>query len=165
MEARVGLGGKDGCQESRLLWSPPPPHPGRPHAMCQQVLSPGGGRGMEGWRTPASGRDWSPDDAPRVCLLFPGCLHLLPPLALLANLSSHKEPLHVWIKLSINCSVKPSGRLSSAVIEGFPPHPGAAPVQKRPSWTWGWQGGLRTVPGALLHSPAPAAPWPSVMSC
>lgn len=111
-----------------------------------------------GWKdgAQASGRDGSPDDAPQVCLLFPGCLHLLPPLALLANLSSHKEPLHVWIKLSINCSVKPSGRLSSAVIEGFAPHPGAAPAQKRPFWTRGGREASKQSPGHPCIRPAPA---------
>ena len=131
------------------------PTPSRPRARCHQVLSPGGGRGMEGWRTPASG--WSPDDAPRVCLLFPGCLHLLPPLALLANLSSHKEPLPVWNKLSINCSVKPPGRLSSAVIEGFPPPGlGAAPVQKHPSLSGGGREASVQSPGHPCVHPAPA---------
>lgn len=123
----------------------PHPLPSHPRAGCHQVLSPGGGRGMEGWRTAASGRDWS-DDAPRVCLLCPGCLHLLPSLALPANLSSHKEPLPVWIKLSINCSVKPPGRLSSAVIEGFPP-PGPGQLQRR-----------SVLPGAGVAGRPPCSP-------
>ena len=118
---------------------------------------------MEGWRTLASG--WSPDDAPRVCLLFPGCLHLLPPLALLANLSSHKEPLPVWIKLSINCSVKPPGRLSSAVIEGFPPPARGQLLRRSVLPGAGVAGRPPCSPrGTPAFAPRLRAPRPSVMS-
>lgn len=85
------------------------------------------------WRAPASSPDGSSrashDDVPWICRLLPGCLHPLPHHALPADLSSREEALHVWIRRSINCTIKAAGRLLSVVIEGFPPQPGAPPVR------------------------------------
>lgn len=73
---------------------------------CQQFLTPGSGCGMEVWLMPASGPSWSCwvsyDDTPRLCLLFTGCVCILPHHVLPADLFSHKEPLHVWIRPYIN---------------------------------------------------------------
>lgn len=54
--------------------------------------------------------------------------------ALPADLSSRKEPLHVWIRPPINCPIKLARRLSSAIIEGFSRHPGLP-------WPWGLPSG------------------------